>query len=376
MHNLTSYISSKILLTAFLLISTNATAELNLITGLGTDNNPFRLADPLTRRSDSYLRTEIRYQWKEHQSAYIRLDATKYQYQLFDDADSTILRGRLGYETDIGKNHQIDAGLKLRDKRKSYVSRFRGKLFSFRNQDASNRYNYSRIEPYLKYEFRSSESTVLGMSVALRDQKYKDLRVLGLSDLNYRELRAQAKSQWKLNDRLRLAASIAYRNRDFDTRQARDITGQSLSQTTLKYEMTELGLSLRYRVSKNTKFFSKLTWIDRADNGGGYYDYRDFRTSLRLTHRGQIKDQWTAYIVYGDLDYSRGGFQEDIERDVEAPSRQGINLTLEYERPLLRRKNYDLNWYLLGRYWDYEADIRNYTYKRSQIETGLRLEFN
>jgi len=76
--------------------------------------------------------------------------------------------------------------------------------------------------------------------------------------------------------------------------------------------------------------------------------------------------------MYGDLSYARSEFNGDLEQENEVPSRDGVSLSLHYERPLGARIAKNVNWYLGLRYWDFQADTFNYSYDRVRWEAGLR----
>ncbi|MEO0369630.1 MAG: hypothetical protein AAF197_12745, partial [Pseudomonadota bacterium] len=306
---------------------------------------------------------------------YFGAEINSYEYIDADDADYRVLEVDTGFKGKLQNKHRWRLGVDLRDSDKTYVSRFSAQPFTFRGQDASDRYDYERLQPYAKLDWKLSADTELELELAWRDQDYTDLTNLGLTNLSYQQWMLEASLEHDLSDKLVVSTFAEYRDREFDQRLAEDANGNDLPNTNSSYQYASVGFGLKYEFNDSTKISAKISYLDRSDNGGGFYEYDDFKASLWLRHKGNSKDKWTLYLLYGDLEYSRDIAINDpsFEANDEAPSRDGLSATLEYERELTTLWGGELNWYTSLRFYDYSSPNPVYTYDRLKIETGFKL---
>lgn len=367
---------TKLLLACCVVAEVAMAAEFQLATGVGYDENPFRLNETFPAESDQFLLTEVRVDLGESSPFFARLTARTNHYLDQDRADSVFVTAVTGYETELGEaEHELRLSLIGVHSDRTYVSRFTGDTFQVRGFDAGDRYDYSRLGARAEIDFQIGEQTELMLDLQYREQNYEDFDNLTISNLDYGQFIAQMalRSQW--GSRLRYDIVLEGSQRDHDSRQARGIDGRLLPDSVLEYDYEMIGLNLRYRLTPRSFLYAEFELEDREDNAERYYSTEMYQTDLIYRHFGQDGSRFTLSASFRDNDYVRNSLLQDIETEAEAPSSRGWRFNSQIQRAIYQRGETTLYWFAEANYWNYDSPRNFYEYSRLNIETGLRVEF-
>lgn len=377
--HLSSLVLSGLMLSAPLAQAT----EVELSTGLGVDSNPFRLNDSLQVNEDSYWRNRVKVKMEPTDDWYLVAKIDSHLYQDDSNADSLKLNIETGYEFDLSDDLELELSLVYASNDKVYVSRSKGTAFTYKSQDASDRYDYERWEPEVELEYKINKSNKIEFEIAHRLQSYQDLSHLGLEKLDYQQTTLELEWQHKFDKYWRITPYIFAKQRSYDERRDKAPTSSAIDdeqeQTTqpvvINYDYLGVGLKTSVKLSKSDKLFGKLAWTERSDNGSGYYDTQHLLTSITWHHKFANDGKLKMTAAYNDLDYSREAPLNDIENEAEAPSNKGWQLSLGYQQTVFEIADNDVDWYSKLVYFNYSADRVIYQYDRVKLETGLKVSF-
>lgn len=350
--------------------------EIKIQSGLGFDDNPFRLSERFLSTDEAFWHNDIELTFSATDSLSFEAGVRDYNYFDQSDASSQLLDGRIQYDHELTHcDCNITASVNYRDFDKTYISRFSGQRFSFGGQDASDRYDYSQIRPELKFTYDINERHSLTTSLRLIVRDYHDYAQIGLTNLDYSEYRLHAQWQIKPNKVSRYQLFTDIQQRQYDDRLAVDVNGKSIIGLISEYDYWKIGLKTRFKVAKRQWLYVNFNFQERTDNSQGYYDTETIQAYFRYYARFSNDTTVDLSARYNDLDYPRAQLTQNIENQDETPSSQGWTYRANIQTTLPVFESLPLLGYVNLAYYDVTADQAAYEYDRTRLSAGIKITF-
>ena len=365
---------------AILAASSSASATvLTVNSGIGLDSNAFRLNQEFETEQQAYLNNSIRLRSDFKSPFVFNLSYANKTYLDDDRADTTTTGFTFGYK---GKwqalKYQISLG--HRDFEKTYVSRFSGDVYTSKGEDFPDRYNFARLTPKMSLEYKLNKQHSLLLSGEYRETDYHDYSEFGLSNLDYSQWIGAAGWKYKPTKSFTSILNFDLQQREYDGRLAKDKDGKNIEGLTSVYDYWGVDWTGRHRFSKQTQLSLSASYTDKSDNASGYYDTEYLTLGARLRHKTDSDTQISASFMYTDLKYLRGSIRDNSESDIETndelPDNNGFVSRLSIDKPFWSNGKNQAKFYLSGTYYQYDSGIKQYTYDRYKVETGIKLRFD
>ncbi|NTS76688.1 autotransporter outer membrane beta-barrel domain-containing protein [Catenovulum sp. SM1970] len=349
--------------------------DVHISSGLGYDDNPYRLNEAFKPESDTYWRNKVRIKHDFNKNWYTdaRLDSSVYA----DDSNADTLSTHIeaGYKTRLLDNKAtLTTSLAHKYFDKTFVSRFSGQEYFYKGNNASDRYDYQRWTPEIDLTYRLDKNNRFKASFDYRFQAYEGYTDLGLSNLDYEQAKLKFEWRHRFNKNFSITPNIELTKRSHDERLAKDALGKNIPGKVLSYDYQGAGVKSFYRFNKATSLSTSFKYIQRNDNASGYYDTEEKVFSTRLLHKFDKNTRLTLGLRYADLDYQRQLFT-DVETEDETPSTEGWRVQAKYQQHAFSVKDVPVSWYADANYYDYTAEINAYEYDRVKLESGLSFKF-
>lgn len=365
------------------LISTNSAAAtaLDVRTDFGYDSNAFKLNDQVAQRRGMFTELDAGLDIKHPGSSggTIALDlgvsARWFESGLSDGDEqrySVRLRGDSGDRRD---EHAFDWALRYWQQNSTFVSRFTGRVATFRGAAIGDRFDSSVGELRGTWHLPGGAYGRLALQGAVETKNYlNDYTALGLDRLDYDQFGLEP--QYEIGDRadtLRIGLPLALRQ--YRDRRVSDITGASIPGTDLEYRYS--GVDARY-----VHEFSRanaLEWSGgyelRRDNGVGYRNRKRWNGGIVWTLRPAIKTRLSAGLEYSSRVFDRPVTGDPTIVD-ETPEKKGYTANIKYVQPFpgLTLKDLSLLAEAQWESFDNTRDVR-FSYDRLEAFAGLRKVF-
>ena len=357
-------------------VAADSPLSVELESGLGFDDNPFRLNNSFNPIDDTFWLNDIEATLSANQYLSLELGIRDYRYQDNDDANSQRVRAAIRFERDFDKcDCRINASLLYRDIDRTYISRFTGQRFSFRNQDASDRYDFSEVRPQIAFTYDLNKQHSFSSNFRIDDRQYENYTAIGLANLDYFEYRNRTQWQYKPNKVSRYQVFAEYRFREYDERLAVNANGDDILGVISEYDHWKTGLRTRFKLAKRQWFYANVDYQDRTDNGEGFFDTETTQVYFRYYARFKDTTKLDLSARYTDLNYPRGQQTQDVENQDETPSSQGWYYRAHVETELYRFNKTPLVGFITANYHDVSADLPAYAFDRTRVTAGIRIAF-
>lgn len=349
---------------------------LELESGFGFDDNPFRLNNSFNPQEDTFWLNDIEAKLDATQHLSISLGLRDQRYQDNDDADSQRIKGSIRYQREYKDcNCKIDASVNYRNIDRTYISRFTGVRFAFGGQDASDRYDFSEVRPDFTFTYQFNKQHSVSTNLRMVDREYENYTSIGLPNLDFREFRNRTQWEYTPTKTSRYQIFAEYRYREYDDRLAVDANGDDILDVISEYDHWKLGLRTRFKLAKGQWFYANVDYQDRTDNGEGFFDTETTQLYLRYYARLSKTTKLDISARYTDLNYPRGQQAQDVENQDETPSSQGWYYRAHIETQLYTFADTPLIGYVTANYSDVSADLNVYEFDRARLTAGIKIQF-
>ncbi len=172
----------------------------------------------------------------------------------------------------------------------------------------------------------------------------------------------------KLARRMKVILSYDYYVRDYDERNARDLTGALVRGSTRKYTYSNIGASLRSSFSNHWVAYLDYELTDRTDDYVSYNDYTQNSYGARVIYDNDQRVRVRARARWWERDYDNAFAFDD--QNQPRMTYDAIELALRGDYKL--DKNYGV--WAEFRSWDQDTTDLRYRYDRYQTMVGVRWE--
>jgi len=342
----------------------------------GYDDNPFKLSDSLDPDGGWFLDTKVKL---EHKADKLRLRAQlksrAYEGDL-DDADTFAAKIDGRYKTKY-KLAEKDATshLKLEYKHhdKTYVSRTTGVIGTDSGSDIPDRYDYNAWKLEAKTAVNVTEALTVGLQLDYREKDYEDYGFLGLSNRDYDQIGLTNDWVYKIDKKSKINLGLNIKNRDFDDKREKDLSGDDIAGTDLEYDYWSITMGYALDITKNLEARLKYAYEEKRDSGEGYYDTDYSRLSANLHYKVDDSLRVTGGITYQDRDYLNDSVVD--ENDEASPSTEGYTLNIGLDKKLASISDFPTSLFAGVKYDTYDSNDSVYEYDRSQVYVGIKVGF-
>ena len=362
-----------------LLLAPGAYAQVTATIEAGYDDNPFKLSDQLNNDEGAFVDAELRIEQPLGNGFAIDARANHLMYDNNDqDADRTDYSATLEYEFD-GELFDNPAEYLLHGRltgtNRTFVSRISGDVGVFGGQQIADRFDHNSIELRGRLDLETSEQTLLRLQLDGRNRRYEDLTNLGLSNLDYSQIIANAQWRYRPSDAhdIRLGASLGQRSHD--NREGRDLNGNFVTGSNLDFTFVGASASWKFEFAEGQDIRISYDFDTREDNVAGYFDTTRHKLTLRYRYRPDKKNRFGAQIAYSDFDYDNIPASAIVNNEENLGPNDGFRAALSYDRKLFDDDERSVWLQTDITFDDFESPNTNFTYDRSMFKAGIKVEF-
>lgn len=351
--------------------------KLNMATGL--DTNPFTLSDEFSPDSAFFVDAKVIAKHRAENGLGVKASWQERVYEGGEsDADNRTvsLAGDIKRNTEIG-NTKISywARIKYSDYDKTYVSHLTGKVGESGGESLADRYDWNAWDTNAGISFEVNNEIDLDLSVDFRDRDYEDYQALGQSNLDYDHWSLKGRVTYSPDKENRLRASYRYREREYNNRLGKDLTGNDVAGSNLEYEYHLVNISWRHKFDKLQSMTLSAAYEMRDDNVSGYYDQTNKKVQISYANKLSKTHRVNAKLAYKDYSYDNNEVLASLEGSEPINSKKGYALEVDYAYRLSdEEKN---PWWLVASvsYEDYDSVNENYVYDRALFSMGIQKAF-
>lgn len=362
-----------------LFIAPVAYAQVTATINAGYDDNPFRLSDANNDDGGAFLDGELRLE-KPLGNGFA-IDARVRQIAYDGDGESpdrTIYSATLEYETDselFGKSAEYLFHGRVAGTDRTFVSRNTGLIGEFAGVQVPNRFDYNSLELRGRVDLEMSEESTLRVQLDARDRNYEDYTGIGLSNLNYQQIYANAIWRYeptKDNDiRVRFGGGF----RSYDNREGRALDGSTVQGSDLEFSFLNAEVSWKHDLNDENDIRLSYDFAAREDSVLGYFDTTRHRAAIRYRYRPNRKNRLAAQLEYSDFNYDNISAESIINNEENVGPNDGFNASVSYERRLSENEGRDVWLKTSIAFDDFDSPNTNFEYERGVFQVGIVVEF-
>ncbi|WP_281558930.1 hypothetical protein [Thalassomonas sp. RHCl1] len=375
-----THLISTLVVVAQSLVIPVAYSSVEISLGGGSDNNAFRLADKFAPESGRFYKTTFSYRDKFDNGLYVNLKATKTTFESkMENADHDKQDVKLGFRHTFDNTNKFNFAVSGSNYDKTYISRSTGQVGTSGGKEIEDRYDNRWWRLQSDYTFNLNEKHSLNLFAELLNKDYEEVDGSdSLSNLDYRQLGTGIRWFYKPAKSWRLETSFRYRDREYDDKRARDDDGKAIENSELSYDYYRLLLSGIWSINKQHRLVLRAYREDLEDSHSGYYDRETVNASLTWRYRWDKNNTLTTRLRYIDYRNANDLAQDESEQDEDennSVDNHGTIFSVDYQRLLWKNKDYKVNGYVKGSWYNYDAPRDIYQYQRSIVELGASVKF-
>ncbi|MCL5096093.1 MAG: hypothetical protein M1608_00880 [Candidatus Omnitrophica bacterium] len=186
-------------------------------------------------------------------------------------------------------------------------------------------------------------------------------------------------SYWEVGPRIAVGRSYGYQSdlalsyeildRPYDHRRQAEPDGTSIPNESLSFLQQEVAIALQHSwdPARHWRTLTKLSYLNNADNGSGYYDFDRFQLSQRLSYR--VRD----WVISAQVRLSQYNFDIQPISDTDTSHRQKtyLSFTIHGEVKIIE----SLKWYADFEYENSLSNLAFDEYQANTISSGVDWEF-
>lgn len=361
-----------------LLAKTSVEPKLDLYAVYGIDSNPYRLRSELTPTTAGFQLWHVKGSYKSVSNFKVDLIGRKklYEEQYSDgNEEQFTIRSSFKGLFKVGKRTAYFKPLiEYRTKDKTYISRTTGKVGTYGGEAIGNRYDYTQLGAWMNTGIRMTKPFRLELAYGYEDRDYYDYTDIGASNYSFETQSFQVRSKWKTKHQL-IQINYGFSLRNYDDKRQRDLAGNTLTNTDLKYEKQNLKAQYQVAALNIVKLGAAVDYSINKDNGSGYYDYTQVNSIFYLKSHSNKGINWK--VQYRNSEFTYNKRTEAAQDDEDAYTKndgQETSARLGYR---MNDDTYSLNIEVYGqyRYYDNESDYAAYTYDQQVSELGLKIRY-
>ncbi|MDH5629220.1 MAG: hypothetical protein OEY96_03590 [Gammaproteobacteria bacterium] len=356
------------------LVSTSALADKDVDIDMryGNDSNPHKLADTLSPKSESYVATNVAYS-ANNKEIYFKAELDSESYS-DSTADVTTIDLSVGYESDFklkGTPYKYDVSLDYKIRDKTFVSNSTGQEASSGGQLIGDRFDSDTLDFNAEATYVAKSNLIYDLSYQFRSKSYEDFSALGLTNLDYSQHEIGLDMEYPTSDQVKFLTAIHYRMREYDNREAKDLTGAFIANTNLEYDYVDFEFGFLSKVGK-TRWKTTIGQTNRSDNELGYYDSSSLNFDISVRHKFGKKHTFRADFKYKDYEYDNRVDINQVTLNEETKARDGWSLDLDYQFPVTKWSKRTVYMYVELTTDDYDSTNPIFAYSKNNIGVGFR----
>jgi len=356
----------------------SAEPKLDFFAVYGVDSNPYRLRSELTPTTAGFQLWQVKGSYKSVSNFKVDLMGRKKLFEEpYSDGDeeqftiNSSFKGRFK----VGKRAAYyQPSVVYRTKDKTYISRTTGKVGTYGGEAIGNRYDYTQLGAWINTGIRISKPFRLELAYGYEDRDYYDYTDIGASNYSFESQFVQVKSKWKTKNQL-FQINYGLSLRSYDDKRQRDLAGNTLSDTDLKYEKQNIKAQYQVAAFNTVKLGATVDYSINKDNGSGYYDYTQVNSTLYLKSHSHKGMNWK--IQYRNSEFTYDKRTEAAQDDEDAYTKNDGQESLARLGYRMNDITNSLDIEVYGQYkhYDNESDYAAYTYDQQVSELGLKIRY-
>lgn len=352
--------------------------KLDFFAVYGVDSNPYRLRSELTPTTAGFQLWQVKGSYKSVSNFKVDLMGRKKLFEEpYSDGDEEKLTIKSSFKGPfkVGKRAAYyQPSVEYRTKDKTYISRTTGKVGTYGGEAIGNRYDYTQLGAWMNTGIRISKPFRLELVYGYEDRDYYDYTDIGASNYSFESQFVQVKSKWKTKNQIFLI-NYGLSLRSYDDKRQRDLAGNTLSDTKLKYEKQNIKAQYQVASFNTVKLGATVDYSINKDNGSGYYDYTQVNSTLYLKSHSNKGINWKVQYRNSKFTYDKRteAAQDDEDAYTKNDGQESI-ARLGYRMNDITN-SLDIEVYGQYKHYDNESDYAAYTYDQQVSELGLKIRY-
>lgn len=345
----------------------------------GYDDNPFKFSDALPIDGGAFLEAKLKYDYRTPTGVGFVAEGDLLRFETdVSDADKLTLSGAVDYKLKGhfgSKKANYVLRLKYTNQDKTYVSRTTGLPGTFGGTSTSDRYDTDTFDVRARADIKLDKRFRLRLSMDGRDKSYTDYTAAGLSNLDHVQWTASSELRFRPDERNQLTGGVAYRVREYDDREGRDLAGALAPGSELEYSYIELDAKWQHNLSNGQDLRASYTHKLREDNVFGYYDTTTNQFGLRYRRAPDDRQELVLKATYIDYTYDNTVSGAILENDDPIGSKDGYKFSASYGHALSPEK--DPRWWVTAKvtHEDYDSVDAIYVYDKTVAQVAFEAHF-